>query len=223
MTEDDLREMLQARAETLNPAPGLPDRLVRRTRVRRTAQAASSVALVSLALLVGMVVANRITPSEGAFAAFTLRAKPLPAKSENPPHRHDATGPAITMGAIRQHARCMRAHGINVPDPVRTADGWRIPVGQPAIEPSTAWRNAFFVDCRLIDVNESFVIGGRTREEIEKLMACTRAHGLELPQPAESVDGEFTFNLGKASPPWGSDAWYRTVFVTCAPTRPLVP
>jgi hypothetical protein len=39
----------------------------------------------------------------------------------------------------------------------------------------------------------------------------------------EGQDGEFTFNLGKASRAWGSDAWYRTVFVTCAPARAIAP
>jgi hypothetical protein len=224
MTEDQLREMLRTKAEGFNPASRLPERLVCRTRARRAAQAVGSFALVAFALLAGVLVANRISPSEGAFAAFTVQPKPVPAAKKNSPHRHDVRGPAITTETISQHARCMRAHGVNVPDPVPTAEGWMIPLRRPAFDPnSKAWREAFFVDCRLVDVNESFVIGGRTRGEIDKLVACTRAHGLDLPQPVEGEDGEFTFNLNKASPPWGSDAWYRTVFVTCAPARAVVP
>jgi hypothetical protein len=224
MTEDQLREMLHAKAGSFSPSRFLPERVVRGTRVRRTAQATASFAVLALAALLGVVVANRISPSERAFAAFTLRAKPAPAQRGNTPHRHASAGPPITTATLSRHAQCMRAHGVNVPDPIPTAHGWRIPIGQPPIHPnSKAWRQAFFVDCRLMDVEESFVMGGRTRQEIEQLLACTRAHGFTLPQPVEGADGEFTFELAKASPPWGSDAWYRTVFVTCAPERPLTP
>jgi hypothetical protein len=51
-------------------------------------------------------------------------------------------------------------------------------------------------------------------------MNCTRAHGFVLPHPTWNAAGEAQFDLSKAQPPWGSDNWYRTVFVTCAGRLP---
>ena len=98
---------------------------------------------------------------------------------------HDESGGdrPITLARLRQHPDCMRAHGVNVPDPVETANGWTIPVEDPPFQKDQrAWRNAFFVSCRLLDVSEKLVLGGRTSAGIETLMDCTRAHGFVLPQ-----------------------------------------
>jgi hypothetical protein len=117
----------------------------------------------------------------------------------------------------------MRAHGFDLPDPVATAQGWQVIVEDSSPLPSESpdynvrkrWAEAVFVDCRLLDATGDLVFGGRTREQLEGLMACAHAHGFDLPEPTEARPGEFQFDLTKASPKWGSQAWYRTVFVTC--------
>jgi hypothetical protein len=58
-----------------------------------------------------------------------------------------------------------------------------------------------------------------------------RAHGVNVPDPeatpegfihpppTKDASGQFQFDENEATPAWGSDAWYRVVFVTC--TGPL--
>ena len=114
----------------------------------------------------------------------------------------------------------MRAHGVNVPDPQATPEGWTIPVKEPPFRSERAFRQALFVDCRLENVTENLVLGGRGQAYIDKLMACPRARGFVLPPPTKDSSGQFQFDVNKASPAWGSDAWFRVVFVTCAGPLP---
>jgi hypothetical protein len=60
------------------------------------------------------------------------------------------------------------------------------------------------------------------REELwEALGALPYAQrGFELPAPTVDASGQYTFDLEKASPRWGSDHWYRTLFVNCAGALP---
>jgi hypothetical protein len=214
--ESRLRETLRAKAEDFDLPPLLPERVLRRTRTRRARQA-GSLALVAVALVVASATALRMTSDQRAFAAFTLiDQKPGTA----PAHRDRGTGDPLTLAKLEQHAQCMRAHGVNVPDPQPTANGWMIPVNEPPFRDEKAWRNAFFVDCRLENVTENLVLGGRSQAYIDKLMACTRARGFTLPPPTKDASGQFQFDVNKATPAWGSDAWYRVVFVTCAGRMP---
>jgi len=169
---------------------------------------------VAGAALVASLALARLTGGERAFAAFTVQAKPA-AHSASPEE-------PITPTKLERHVQCMRDHGFDLPEPVRTADGWRIPVDRPPVpvDPKLSpkrWREAFSVDCRLLDAEENLVLGGRTRAEIDSLLSCTQARGFSLPEPADAGQGEFVFDLARTSPPWGSEAWYRVVFVTCAP------
>jgi hypothetical protein len=220
MSEDQLRRMLQAKADGFSLPPRLRQGSLRKARLRRARDTVGGATAVAVALVVAVLLTNGGTPTAGAFAVFRVKAKPARNHHAAPSHDHDATGPAITVGKLRRHAECMRAHGVNVADPVRTAEGWMIPVRQPPVDlGSTTSRRAFFVDCRLMDVSDNLVLGGRTRAEIDKLIVCARARGFELPEPTQDEPGQFTFDLSKASPRWGSTAWYETVFVKCAPAR----
>ena len=107
-----------------------------------------------------------------------------------------------------------------MPGPQATAEGWTIPVKEPPFRSERAFRQALFVDCRLENVTENLVLGGRSQAYIDKLMACTRARGFVLPSPTKDSSGQFQFDVNKATPAWGSDAWYRVVFVTCAGPLP---
>jgi hypothetical protein len=216
MTERELREMLRANADTFEPSPLLPERVLRRTRARWARQL-GALGLVALALAAATATALRIGPDQRAFAAFTLIDKETGSSSV---HDHAQAGEPLTLGRLERHAQCMRAHGVNVPDPQPTAHGWTIRVNEPPFRNEKAWRNAFFVDCRLENVTENLILGGRTQAGIDELMACTQARGFILPPPTKDASGQFQFDLNKATPAWGSDVWYRVVFVTCAGSLP---
>jgi hypothetical protein len=220
MIERELREMLVARAASFHPRPLVPERVLRRARARR-ARHVGVLALVALALSAAGALALRMTPDQRAFAAFMLvDQKHAPGGNHAPIPGHHAGSKALTHGQLEQHVRCMRAHGINVPDPHATPEGWTIPVKEPPFRNEKAFRSALFVDCRLENVTENLVLGGRSQAYIDKLMACTRARGFVLPTPSRDASGDFQFDLSKAKPAWGSDAWYRVVFVTCAGPLP---
>jgi hypothetical protein len=219
MIESKLREMLEVRAASFHPRPLVPEPVVRRVRARR-ARHLGAVALVAVAAAAASAIALRVTPDEPAFAAFTLvDQKHASGEDHAPVPGHHATYKPLTHAQLEEHVRCMRAHGVNVPDPHATAEGWTIPVKEPPFRNEKAFRSALFVDCRLENVTENLVLGGRSQASIDKLMACTRARGFILPPPTKS-SGQFQFDLNKAKPAWGSDAWYRVVFVTCAGPLP---
>lgn len=227
MITDDLHALLNERARSFEPSTETPKRLLRRAR-RRRARLVGALAVVSVTLGVATAVLTRLGPTPPAYAKFTLVdaatdsiAARHPGEHSIPPNHHAATGDPMSASRLQSHARCMRAHGVAVPDPVETAQGWMIPVNDSVIRSNVkAWREAFFVDCRLEDVNQNLVLGGRTREQIDELITCARARGFELPAPSVDASGQYTFDLEKASPRWGSDHWYRTLFVNCAGALP---
>src|SRR5436305_15160783 len=158
MIESKVREMLRARAETFDLPPLLPERVLRRARARRARQV-GAVARVSVAAVAATATALRMPPDQRAFAAFTLidqnRASADEDGSSPPAHGHEGTGEPLTHSRLEQHVQCMRAHGVNVPDPQATPDGWTILVKEPPFRNDRAFRNALFVDCRLADVTEN--------------------------------------------------------------------
>lgn len=212
MIESKLSEMLAAKAGGFSLPPLLPERVLRRTRARRARQA-GALALLTVALSAATATALRVPSDQRAFAAFTFVDQKRASADEDgtppPSHRHDGTGAPLTLSRLLQHVQCMRAHGVNVLDPQRTADGWTIPVSEPPFRNERAFRNALFVDCRLENVTENLVLGGRSQAYIEKLMACTKTRGFILPPPTKDASGQFQFDLDKATPTWGSDAWSR--------------
>jgi hypothetical protein len=221
MIENTLSEMLRAKAAGFHTPPPVPERVLRRAKARR-AHHVATLAIVALALSAAGAVALRMTPDQPAFAAFMLidqKQAPAGEKSASA-HGHEASGEPLTRARLEQHVRCMRAHGVNVPDPQATSDGWTILVKDPPFRSEKAFRRALFVDCRLQNVTENLVLGGRSQAYIDKLMACTRGRGFVLPPPIKDSSGQFQFDVNKATPAWGSDAWYRVVFVTCAGPLP---
>src|SRR5437773_1116309 len=156
MSENELREMLRTKADTFDVAPLAADRVLRRTRAR-WARRVVALALVAIAVVAASAAVLRMTPDQRAFAAFTLIDEET---GRAPAHQHDGTGEPLTRGRLERHAQCMRAHGVNVPDPQATSDGWTILVKEPPFRDDKAFRNALFVDCRLEDVTENLVLGG---------------------------------------------------------------
>jgi hypothetical protein len=221
MIESELREMLRARAAAFPSPPLVPAVVLRRAKARR-ARHVAALALVALGLSAASAAAFRMTPDQRAFAAFILVDQNQVGTGEKPApaHPREASGEPLTRARLEQHARCMRAHGVNVPDPQITPEGWTILVKDPPFRSDKAFRRALFVDCRLLNVTENLVLGGRSRAYIDNLMACTRKRGFVLPPPTEESSGQFQFDLNKTTPAWGSDAWYRVVFLTCAGPLP---
>jgi hypothetical protein len=216
MIESELREALRAKADEFDLPPVVPERLLKRTRARWALQI-GGLLVVTAAVATATAAVLPVTSDHRAFARFTL----IDEKTGPPSHHSgDTGGEPLTHAQLEQHVQCMRAHGVNVPDAHATAHGWTIPVKQPPLRSDKAWRKAFFVDCRLENVTENLVLGGRTQAYIDKLMACTRARGFTLPPPTKDASGQFQFDVNKATPPWGSNAWYRVVFVTCAGPLP---
>jgi hypothetical protein len=228
MNEKQLREMLRAKAATFAPTPRESELLLARAR-RRTARnlirsAASVAALAAVAVVVGTNIADRVTPAESAFAAFTMN-KAASKDDVAPPHAHEEAGELVTRERLETNIDCMRAQGFDLPDPIETSKGWQVIVeasdGTPLPTESRdpvvrrRWAEAVFVDCRLMNLGDELVFGGRSREQIDSLVDCARDEGFVLPSPLERRPGEFTFDLDATSPRWGSGAWYRTVFVTC--------
>jgi hypothetical protein len=98
--------------------------------------------------------------------------------------------------AFVRYSRCMREHGIDMPDP--GADGQtRIEIDDPE-----AWEEAE-EECRPI-IEE--VVGtfeppseeeqARMREQALEFSKCMREHGIDMPDPQFSEDGGMTINIG---------------------------
>jgi hypothetical protein len=227
--EDELRSLLRAKADGYAPLPQGRTSIVTRARIRLLRRSSATMLVLAGASLLATTLAIRLTPGEGAFAALDVRTRPHLGSHATRPRGHDETpshaapGQPITLAMLKKNVQCMRDHGFDLPDPVKTAHGWQVIVEDSSPLPSESpdynvrqrWAQAVFVDCRLMDPTGDLVLGGRTRQQIAGLMACARAQGFVLPTPTETKRGEFEFDLSVASPRWGSQAWYQTVFVRC--------
>jgi hypothetical protein len=220
-SEDEIREMLRAKA-AMAPSPRPRASAMARAR-RRRLRAVFAVTVPLAAAVSATLLAGQPAGNGGAYAAFGLTETTRGRSEGRAPHREAAPDQQITRAMLERNVGCMRAHGFDLPDPVETADGWHVIVEESQALPSESadlnvrkrWAEAVFVECRLIDLAGDLVLGGRTREQIDGLMGCARERGFVLPAPTETAPGEFLFDLDAASPSWGSEGWYRTLFVTC--------
>ena len=121
-------------------------------------------------------------------------------------------------GIGRDHIACMRAQGFDIPDPIRTDDGWRIEVDPSVVDVgSQAWREAAFVTCRLPMPASGNVILGLSKELVDRFVACVGAQGFDLPEPTLNHDGEYVFDLTGTDIDLSSTAWNEAAFLTCSP------
>jgi hypothetical protein len=228
--ENELRKTLREKAEASALRPRPQASVLRRARARAGRGIVAATLVIGSALFLGTTLPSRLASDERAFAAFIVQEKPR-ANTAAPTHEHpngsvhgrSLPGQPVTPAMLNHNRQCMRAHGFDLPDPVQTSAGWQVIVEDSTPLPSESpdynvrkrWAEAVFVDCRVIDAAGDLVFGGRTREQIDGLMACARSNGFVLPEPTEPRPGEFVFDLKATSPRWGSQGWYRTVFVTC--------
>jgi hypothetical protein len=219
--EQEIRAVLRARAAAFAPSLQPSDALLRQARLRSLRTVLTTTVLTAAALLVGIAVADRLAPEQPAFAAVNVSETGQLSAPRS--HAHDRAGEPITREMVVQNVRCLRDRGFKLPDPVKTPEGWQVivesseppPSESPDLNVRKRWAQAVFVDCRLMEATGDLVLGGRTRSQIESLLACARGRGFALPQPVENRPGEFVFDLDAASPAWGTDDWYKTVFVDC--------
>jgi hypothetical protein len=220
--EDEIRHMLRAKAASA-PLPRPRASVIATARRRRIRRVVVVTVPIAAALSAATMLAGQPTADEPAYAAFKLTKKARVASDGPTRHQHAARGQPITRAMLEKNVECMRGQGFDLPDPVKTSDGWQVivedsqplPSESPDFNVRKRWAEAVFVECRLIDAAGDLVLGGRTREQIKSVMRCARERGFVLPAPEETRPGEFTFDLDATSPRWGSEAWYRTVFVTC--------
>jgi hypothetical protein len=203
--EDEIRHMLRAKAASA-PLPRPRASVIATARRRRIRRVVVVTVPIAAALSAATMLAGQPTADEPAYAAFKLTKKARVASDGPTRHQHAARGQPITRAMLEKNVECMRGQGFDLPDPVKTSDGWQVIVEDSQPLPSES-----------PDFNAAgdLVLGGRTREQIKSVMRCARERGFVLPAPEETRPGEFTFDLDATSPRWGSEAWYRTVFVTC--------
>jgi hypothetical protein len=129
----------------------------------------------------------------------------------------DTTAPSDPAEAALQFAKCMREHGIDMPDPVvQKADGGgetqvaiQVDGGGPGvnkIDPKEM--EAANKDCQhfMADAGGSFnqpsaEDQAKMQEQALAFAKCMREHGVDMPDPQFSGDGNGTFSIGISSGP----------------------
>jgi hypothetical protein len=222
-SETDVREMLEARARTFSMPPQASPTILRRGRRRRSSRGIALAGAVAVAIAGVVGLAPRLAP-EAYQPVIAGPTTPSAAGTSSPVHLvsyllpDTATGGPGVMDGLRAHIDCMRAQGFDIPDAVRTADGWLIEVDPSVVDVgSTEWREAAFVTCRLpVPASGNFILG-MSQERVERFVACVSDQGFDLPEPTHNDDGEFVFDLTETNIDMSDPAWNRAAFVTCSP------
>jgi hypothetical protein len=222
-SETDVREMLEARARTFSMPPQAPPTILRRGRRRRLSRGIALTGAVAIAIAGVVGLAPRLAP-EADQAVIAGSTTPSAAGTPSPIQLVSyllpdaATGGTGVTDELRAHIDCMRAQGFDIPDAVRTADGWSIEVDPSVVDVgSTEWREAAFVTCRLpVPASGNFILG-LPPERVDRFVACVSDRGFDLPEPKLNDDGEFVFDLTETNIDMSDPAWNRAAFVTCSP------
>jgi hypothetical protein len=163
----------------------------------------------SRGLLLGLIVVALVaacSPAAAGPGVATLESQ-APGGSASP-------SPSLSPeDALLAYARCMREHGVDMPDPEyqKNDDGSTvIGIGGGGPANSEADKTKFAEADRachslLAAVMQGPGKGQMTPEEEEKLLQfarCMREHGIDFPDPA---DGGFTFDAGPSSGKSGMD------------------
>ena len=127
---------------------------------------------------------------------------------------------APSNGDPAAFVRCMREHGLNMPDPAPDEPLRLIP---PSGEQERAWRTALQACQRFLPEEER--VAGPPPEELEQLRAfavCMRAHDVEMTDPAPAdgnmkIKGRFA-NVTRAQ--LDSDPVYKAAIAACEDKLP---
>jgi hypothetical protein len=237
MSEPDVREMLRGRASQFSMARHAPGGVLLKARRRRSRTivlaSATLVGIASLASLSasltrapdgpGHRVAIRSASPSKSTGGLTLVTYVLQDTAQGSDHPHSETSQPLTIQDVRQHVECMRSRGFDLPDPVKTADGWAIIIDDPAasgFDPSSAeFREAAFVTCPLGGPLTGNLVLGVSQDKVDRFMSCMSAQGFDLPEPTMNAGGEYEFDLTQTNIDTSLPEWNRAVFVTCAPAE----
>jgi hypothetical protein len=104
------------------------------------------------------------------------------------------------LQAARNWARCMRQHGINLPDPQLTGDGIGQVLGSPEEANSPKFKAAEEA-CRQYQLgdDQSRPPSAEERQQALAFARCMRQHGIDMPDP------KITANGIEEQPPTGAD------------------
>jgi hypothetical protein len=142
-----------------------------------------SAALLLLAIPLAAGCGSASTNAPDVAAAGTTSAKATTTAAAK------KTSPKDAQAAMLAHARCMRKHGVNVPDP-KPGGGEQLTMDS-SINPETVDKAVKACESLMKDVGVK-----PSPEEIEKqfdaalkFAKCMRAHGVEMPDPKREGDG----------------------------------
>ena len=171
--------------------------------------------MVCIATVAALSACGAATASERQVASLST----APANGTTP-GTADVTGttaPSDPAEAALQFAKCMREHGIDMPDPVvQKADGSgetqvAIQVGGEGpgvnkIDPKEM--EAANKDCQHLMADAGGTFNKPSAEDQAKMQEqtlafakCMREHGIDMPDPQFSDEGNGTFSIGIASGP----------------------
>lgn len=123
------------------------------------------------------------------------------------------TAPTDPNEAALQFAKCMREHGVDMPDPVVNDNGdgkgggVAIQIGGDGAQPiDPKAMDAANKDCQHFLADAAAGFDPPSGEELEKMKEqalafskCMRDHGVDMPDPQFGDDGTFTVGIGVAS------------------------
>src|SRR6266508_526099 len=214
-SEPEIREMLRRRANAfaMDAQPPAPiERRVRRRITGKLALAAGGLASIALVatLLIGTIGAPGTAPRRGVDTGSSSRGSSVKLVSYLFPDATTSDGQADSglPAELSDHLDCMRAQGFDLPDPVRTSDGWTISADPSVVDiGSPEWREAAFVTCHLpLPASGNFILG-LSKERVDRFVACVSDQGFDLPEPTLNGDGEFVFDLTGTAIDMSSREW----------------
>jgi hypothetical protein len=127
-------------------------------------------------------------------------------------------GSSDPMQADLAYARCMRQHGINLPDPKTDANG-RTNWGELPIDPDDPKFQAARQACRQYRENGGQAQRPNPQQQQEMLafVRCMRRHGINMPDP--TPDGGFP-DRGRGISPRPDDPKFKAAERACPGFRP---
>jgi hypothetical protein len=233
-SEPEIRELLHQRARQFWMAQQLPPAILRRARRKRSRTVMlAGAAVLAIGALGTLALRPAPASNPGDHAAVGAASRSMPTRAlksvsyvladpttGGETHAHTSDGPTVTVKELREHARCMRAQGFDVPDPTRTSEGWAVIVDPGAVDlGSPQLREAMFVTCGPLGgpLTGDLVLGGLSQPQIDRFLACMRGRGFDLPRPRKQPGGDYLFDLRRTGIDTSRPAWNRALFVTCSP------
>ncbi|HEX9312136.1 MAG TPA: hypothetical protein VGA30_04835 [Actinomycetota bacterium] len=232
MTEDEVRAMLESKAQEFRMPALLPGRVRVGARRRMSVRAAVAVTAVvgTAAAVLTLGGWGKAGPADRQAQGKTPAARTdllkLVDRAVPVSHQGDTQGDTpVTKEQLRGYVACMWAQGFDLPDPTYAKGRWTIQVAPADINlDSKRWREAALVTCRppgTPPISGDLVLGRRSRSEVQAFTTCMRRHGFPLPDPVWNGDSA-VFDLKGTAIDVDSTAGREAVFVTCAPA-PLTP